>query len=167
MTGEADTARSAFGRIRALDGLRGLAVLAVFLYHDGFGRVGTVVAPGGFIGVDVFFVLSGFLIATLLLLERRRTGRIDLTHFWVRRVRRLIPALLLMLLGVALYAATVAAPSTLDEIRAQAIATLLYFQNWYLAFTPHSIASPLSHTWSLSVEEQWYLIWPLLVVVVA
>ena len=90
----------------ALDGVRALAVVAVLLYHDGGGW-----APGGFLGVDAFFVLSGYLITSLLVREWRGGGRVDVLDFWTRRARRLLPALLLMLAGVAAYAAFVAAPA--------------------------------------------------------
>ncbi len=151
--------RAALPHIEALDGLRGLAVLAILLFHAGHLR-------GGWLGVDVFFVLSGFLITSLLLGEHESTGGISLTSFWGRRARRLLPALFATLLGVGLYAVAIARPEGLGRIRADAIATLFYVQNW------HAIAagqdywqifrapSPLDHTWSLSIEEQFYLLWP-------
>lgn len=113
----------------ALDGIRALAVIAVLCFHGllEYDRGGW--AGGGFIGVDVFFVLSGFLITALLLREHEDAGTIGLGRFWSRRVRRLLPALLLMLVGVAAYAAFVASPTQLGELRAQGLATLLYGQN--------------------------------------
>jgi peptidoglycan/LPS O-acetylase OafA/YrhL len=161
------------GHQPALDGLRALAVLAVMLFH---GDVSWAV--GGYLGVDAFFVLSGFLITTLLLSEwlRNRSGpeargRIDLVDFYRRRLRRLLPALLLMLLGVAAFAAFVARTSDLASIRADALATLAYVGNWHQLSAPHGYfaqfasPSPLQHTWSLAVEEQWYLVSPLVIVV--
>ena len=145
-----------------LDGVRALAVLAVILYH---GRVSW--APGGFLGVDVFFVLSGFLITSLLITEGERTGRIDLVGFWTRRARRLLPALFLVLVGVAVYAVVWAQPTELAKLRSDGLATLLYASNWKFIFEGTSYfqafqtPSPLAHTWSLAIEEQWYLLWPL------
>lgn len=125
MTAASEAIRK-FERQPALDGLRGLAVAAVLLYHDAIVRSPEGWTSGGFLGVDVFFVLSGFLITTLLLVERANSNRIGMRSFWARRARRLLPALLVMLTGVAVYCATLAAPSTLDEIRGQAFATMFY-----------------------------------------
>jgi peptidoglycan/LPS O-acetylase OafA/YrhL len=146
----------------ALDGVRAVAVLAVLVFHFGAEWL-----PGGFIGVDVFFALSGFLITSLLIREHRQTGRIDLWAFWGRRARRLLPALLLLLVVLAGWAAWIASPTSAASLRADAIAALLYVANWrfvsteatYTATTDQSV---LLHTWSLGVEEQWYLLLPLL-----
>ena len=161
-------------RIPALDGLRAFAVLGVMAYHLGLGW-----ASGGYLGVDLFFVLSGFLITSLLVEEWRGTGRIRLGAFWGRRARRLLPALFLVLIAVALYAwlngrlATVAtggAAIDLSGLRDDAFATLFYVANWHLVlvhqsyFAQFSAPSPLQHTWSLAIEEQFYVIWPLVVV---
>ncbi len=149
----------------ALDGLRALAVTAVLAYHAGL-----TWARGGFLGVDAFFVLSGYLITSLLIVEWRNTGTIDLPAFWARRARRLLPALFLLLAGIAGYALVFAEPAELDKLRNDALATLGYIANWHLAFSgasyfdQFSLPSPLRHTWSLAIEEQWYLIWPLLFV---
>lgn len=155
------------GRLSALDGIRGLAVLAVLAYHAGLNW-----APGGLLGVDVFFVLSGFLITSLLVAEWQRSGTIRLGSFWARRARRLLPALLVLLVGVAAYAWLIAGPDQLHQLRLDALSTLAYVANWrfvassqgYFAHT--ALPSPLLHTWSLAVEEQFYLIWPLMAVVV-
>lgn len=144
----------------ALDGLRGLAVIAVVVFHVGH-------LKGGYLGVDLFFVLSGFLITSLLLTEGAATGRIGLIRFWERRARRLLPALAVMLVGVAAYAKFAAFPSELHRIRWDGIATMLYVANWREVFTKVDYwslfisPSPLNHTWSLAIEEQFYLIWPL------
>jgi peptidoglycan/LPS O-acetylase OafA/YrhL len=149
----------------ALDGLRGVAVAAVLLFHGGH-------LEGGYIGVDVFFVLSGFLITSLLLAETDKTSRIALGAFWARRARRLLPALGLVLLAVALYARVVAQPSELHQIRDDALATMAYGANWHFVFERVSYwslfasPSPLQHTWSLAIEEQFYLLWPLILAVV-
>lgn len=146
----------------ALDGLRGLAVAGVLLFHGG--RL-----SGGYLGVDAFFVLSGFLITSLLLVEARDRGTISFRSFWARRARRLIPALACVLVFVAFYAAFVAAPEELETIRGDAIATLAYVANWRQVFSSSDYfalfrsPSPLQHTWSLAIEEQFYLLWPLVV----
>ncbi|MEZ5141958.1 MAG: acyltransferase family protein [Acidimicrobiales bacterium] len=147
----------------ALDGLRGLAVLGVIAFHAGHLR-------GGYLGVDLFFVLSGFLITSLLLVEHGVTGRIGFGHFWGRRARRLLPALLLVLAFVALYALVWATPPELERIRGDGLATLFYVANWHAIagngsyWAMFSEPSPLQHTWSLAIEEQFYLLWPFVVV---
>ncbi|WP_261575541.1 DUF459 domain-containing protein [Frankia gtarii] len=152
------------GHLPALDGLRAFAVMAVIAYHAGISWM-----PGGLLGVDTFFVLSGFLITGLLITEYRNTRRIDLRSFWVRRSRRLMPALLVLLVGVAAYARWIAAPGDVGTLRLDALSTLLYVANWRFAlsdqsyFNHFSAPSPLLHTWSLSVEEQFYVLWPLIV----
>jgi len=149
--------------ITALDGLRGAAVLAVLFFHGDH-------LAGGYLGVDLFFVLSGFLITSLLLAESGSSGRVRLGHFWERRARRLLPALLVMLLGVAAYARFVARPEELHRIRMDGLATAFYAANWrdVFAHTDYwslfSAPSPLDHTWSLAIEEQFYVLWPLLFV---
>ncbi len=148
----------------ALDGIRATAVLAVFGYHLGYRWL-----RGGFLGVDVFFVLSGYLITGLLLTEFQRTGRISLTRFWLRRARRLLPALFLMILAVALWLHFNAAAFELPLRRRDLLWTLFYSANWHFIATSQdyfaqlATASPLRHTWSLAVEEQFYLVWPLVV----
>jgi peptidoglycan/LPS O-acetylase OafA/YrhL len=148
----------------ALDGLRALAVLAVIAYHDNSSW-----ARGGFLGVDAFFVLSGFLITTLLVLEYRRHAGVGLVGFWGRRARRLLPALLLVLLFVTWYTQHFVTPWERASVRDDGIASLFYVANWRFIldkqsyFTLFSAASPLRHTWSLAIEEQFYLVWPLVV----
>jgi peptidoglycan/LPS O-acetylase OafA/YrhL len=150
--------------VHALDGLRAVAVALVLADHGGFPGV-----PGGFIGVDIFFALSGFLITSLLLDELGRTGRIDLAGFWTRRARRLLPALVVMVLAVGL-ARKFFPQDAVDGLRDDAIAALFWVANW--AFIAHktdyfaqgATPSPLQHTWSLGVEEQYYFVWPLLLV---
>jgi peptidoglycan/LPS O-acetylase OafA/YrhL len=152
--------------IPALDGLRAIAVALVLTDHGGIPGM-----DGGFLGVDVFFVLSGFLITSLLLDELGRTGRIDLTGFWIRRARRLLPALVLMVLTVA--AARELLPNqSLAGLRSDAIAAFLWVANWRFVaqktdyFTQGAPPSPLQHAWSLGVEEQYYFVWPLLLIAV-
>ncbi|HET8929939.1 MAG TPA: acyltransferase [Acidimicrobiales bacterium] len=157
--GVGDAPRIAY--VPALDGLRGLAVAAVVAFHVGH-------LEGGYLGVDLFFVLSGYLITSLLLAEEATTDRIKLVRFWGRRARRLLPALAVMLLGVAAYARFVAAASELHRIRWDGIATMLYVANWREVFSRVNYwslfdsPSPLNHTWSLAIEEQFYLVWPLI-----
>ena len=146
----------------AFDGLRGLAVLAVVIYH--LTKVKTWrLLPGGYIGVDVFFVLSGFLITCLLLEEWSANGKIDFKRFYVRRILRLLPALVVCLIvGFALYCFI--DPSRWKAGVKQALVVLFYLSNWVRAFGNRSFMGWFGHTWSLSVEEQFYLTWPLLFV---
>ena len=145
-----------------LDGLRAVAVLAVIAYH-----LNTGWAPGGLLGVSVFFVLSGYLITDLLLGQRARDGPMELREFWLRRARRLLPALWVMLAVVIVWV-TVAEASQLDSLRQDVLAALFYVSNWsYIVqhisyFASFGPPSPLGHLWSLAVEEQFYLVWPLL-----
>ena len=143
-----------------LDGLRALAVIAVLLYHAEVPWI-----PGGFLGVEVFFVISGYLITALLLAEWRQRGRIDLKTFWLRRARRLLPALYVLLV-VTLAFAVVFLPGEVAGLRGDVLAAFGYVTNWYLIFGQESYfeavgrPSLLQHLWSLAVEEQFYLIWP-------
>ncbi|MDR7236380.1 acyltransferase family protein [Neobacillus drentensis] len=145
-----------------LDGLRGLAVLSVIFYHIGFPW-----ASGGFLGVVVFFVLSGYLITDLIMTEWEQRGRIDLKNFWIRRARRLLPAMLAMLVIIIGWV-SLFLPHLLETLQADALAALLYISNWWYIFHHQSyfdsFQSPslLTHFWSLAVEEQYYLFWPLL-----
>ncbi len=150
----------------SLDGIRGLAVTAVVLYHGGIGW-----AAGGYLGVDAFFVLSGYLITSLLLAEWKATTTIALKEFWARRARRLLPALFVFLVGMAIYNIFLAKPDVLDQLRADGIATLFYVMNWRLVASSQSyfdqfFASPFRHMWSLAIEEQYYLVWPLVTLLV-
>ncbi len=144
-----------------IDALRAIAVLAVFLYHAGVGWM-----PGGFLGVDVFFVISGYLITSLLLSEQRRTGGVRLGQFWLRRARRLLPAVG-VLIAVTMVVAAIVEPDRLTELRGDAISSLAYVANWHFIFEHQSYfdqfqrPSLFRHLWSLSVEEQFYLFWPL------
>ncbi len=150
--------------IPAIDGLRGLAVLLVVVYHLDAERL-----SGGFVGVDIFFVLSGFLITSLMLAEYARDERIDLVNFWARRARRLLPALFVLLLVVAALGFRLD-PVERSTLRWDALTSLLYVQNWRFVATGQTYAaensdpSLLGHLWSLSIEEQFYLLWPVLFV---
>jgi len=153
--------------VPALDGIRGVAIIVVMGYHGG-----VFFSSGGFFSVDMFFTLSGFLITSLLITEWRQTATIRLREFWARRARRLLPALLLLLLGVALYNVSLVVPGTYTHLRWDAISTLFYFANWHFIavgssyFGQTGATSPLTHTWSLAIEEQFYLVWPLIVLAV-
>ncbi|MFT3863128.1 MAG: acyltransferase family protein [Solirubrobacterales bacterium] len=153
---------SRFPYMPGIDAMRALAVLAVFGYHAGLDWV-----PGGFLGVDVFFVISGYLITSLLLREFRGTGSIKLGRFWIRRARRLLPAVG-VLIAVAMVVSAIAEPDKIGQIRGDALASLFYFANWHFIFAHTSYfeqfgrPSLFTHLWSLSVEEQFYLFWPLI-----
>lgn len=149
----------------ALDGLRGIAVLAVFVYH-----AQPSVLRGGWLGVDTFFVLSGYLITALLLTEHHRWGWISFGGFWLARARRLLPALVIVLVAVLLASWQWAATGRRGPIALDATATLVYVANWRYLFSNEAYfaaianPSPLRHTWSLAVEEQFYILFPILLV---
>ena len=147
-----------------LDGMRAIAVVAVMIYHANSSWL-----PGGYLGVEMFFVISGYLITLLLISERESTYRVSLKEFWFRRARRLLPALYVMMalviVGTALFE-----PDALGQLRGDVIAGLLYVSNWYqilvgLGYTAAADFAPLRHLWSLAVEEQFYIVWPLVMVV--
>jgi peptidoglycan/LPS O-acetylase OafA/YrhL len=162
MTGGTDTggmARRAMGYEPSLDGLRALSVIGVLFYHGGFSWM-----HGGFLGVEVFFVVSGFLITSLLIGEQEQTGRIDFKNFWIRRARRLLPAFFAMLLAVLIWAAFFGSEQQLSDLRRDVPWAVFYVGNWgqILGDVPYFSSDPLlKHVWSLAVEEQWYLLWPL------
>ena len=143
----------------ALDGLRAIAVCAVLIAHASYGHI-----SGGFLGVEMFFVLSGYLITTLLLTERQQTGTLSLRHFYLRRAARLLPALgLVTLLALAMYASD---PSLMPsgDVLASIPIVWLFFSNWFAAAGDN--LGLLQHTWSLGIEEQFYLLWPLAFVLI-
>lgn len=167
----ADNPRTAAGHAHltyrpAIDGLRAIAVLAVMVAH-----LDSRLLPGGWLGVDVFFVISGYLITTLLLRERATTGRLDLPGFWLARARRLLPALFVMLAGVLVAARLIGLPARLGAVSGDALSTILYVANWRMLISDEAYfatlvsPSPLRHAWSLAVEEQFYILFPLLLLV--
>jgi peptidoglycan/LPS O-acetylase OafA/YrhL len=164
-----DPRRSATGtdRVSALDGLRAFALLIIMGYHFGVGWL-----KGGFFSLDIFYVLSGYLITGLLLGEYRKRSRIKLSAFWLRRARRLLPALVVVLVAVTLYVRFVAPAGLYPDFRMSALSALFYFSNWWQIaassnyFFATGAVYPLTHTWSLAVEEQFYLVWPLVVLAV-
>jgi peptidoglycan/LPS O-acetylase OafA/YrhL len=150
------------GYVPGLDGLRAFAVTAVLLYHDDLTWI-----PGGFLGVEVFFVISGYLITSLLLAEWRNTGGISLRAFYLRRARRLLPALFAVLAVASLFA-LLFLPDDVAKLRGDVVAALTYSTNWYQIFHNQSYfefvgrPSLFEHLWSLAVEEQFYVVWPVL-----
>ena len=149
--------------IPGLDGLRALAVLAVIAYH-----LRPDLAPGGLLGVTVFFVLSGYLITNLLLIEWDTTNKIDFKKFWYRRAKRLLPAMFTMLIAITAWV-TLFDHSYLSKLKEDFIAAALYVSNWWYIYQDLSYfetmetPSLLTHFWSLAVEEQFYIFWPLLI----
>ena len=167
-----DVVRIRGRHLPGLDGLRALAVLGVVAYH-----LHLRFMAGGYLGVDLFFVLSGFLITSLLIEERQSTGGVGFGAFWARRAKRLLPALFVMLVVVSVYVAVTshfqlpgARVLNTSTLRGDAIATMLYVSNWHLIatsqgyFNHFAFPSPLEHTWSLAIEEQFYLVFPFVVV---
>lgn len=150
-----------------LDGLRGLAVAAVLAYHGGFES-----ARGGYLGVSVFFTLSGFLITSLLVAEHDRSGTISLRSFWSRRFRRLLPAALVALAGICVFGATVATPDQQRDLGGDVAAAVAYVANWRFIVQDVTYGdlfaepSPVLHFWSLAIEEQFYVLFPALVLLV-
>lgn len=143
-----------------LDSLRGLSILGVVLYHVNYKWI-----PGGFLGVTVFFVLSGYLITDLLATEWEKYKRIDLKNFWIRRARRLLPGMFVMLIIVFAWV-TLFHNSLLGKMRGDSLAAVLYISNWWYIYHKLSYfdnfgqSTPLNHFWSLAVEEQFYVVWP-------
>jgi peptidoglycan/LPS O-acetylase OafA/YrhL len=143
-----------------LDGMRALAVVAVMVYHANADWL-----PGGYLGVEVFFVISGYLITLLLISEKERTSTVNMKQFWFRRARRLLPALYTMLIALSIWTA-IFDRDELGKLRGDIIAALLYVSNWYqiwtgAGYTAANEFAPLRHLWSLAVEEQFYVVWPL------
>src|SRR6266498_3807637 len=155
-----------------LDGVRALAVLAVVAYHLGTTGDRGHLLRGGFLGVDVFFVLSGYLITSLLIVEVHRTGRISIKQFYARRARRLLPALFALLFAVGLVG-IFWLPQQAAKLRGDLLASLGYVTNWWLIAENSSYFGGgdrprlLTHLWSLAVEEQFYLVWPLVLILFA
>ena len=152
---------SAVPYMPGLDGMRAIAVVAVMLYHANHEWL-----PGGFLGVEVFFVISGYLITLLLMAEREKTGGIKLLAFWGRRARRLLPALFVMMFLVLTYS-MIFKSSVLGKLRGDLVAGLFYISNWYEIWVGQSYTAgndfvPLRHLWSLAVEEQFYVFWPII-----
>ncbi|MEH6937324.1 acyltransferase family protein [Bacillus sp. JJ664] len=154
-----------FRYMPGLDGLRALAVLSVIAYH-----LNLPGASGGFLGVTVFFVLSGYLITDLLIAEWSITKKIDLKNFWVRRAKRLLPGMFTLIL-VIIATVSIFQPSLLTSLKQDSIAAVFYYSNWWYIF--HDLSyfesfgppSLLNHFWSLAVEEQFYILWPIIILI--
>ncbi|MDT0892718.1 acyltransferase family protein [Staphylococcus pseudintermedius] len=143
-----------------LDGVRAVAVIAIIIYH-----LNPQWLSGGFLGVDTFFVISGYLITSLLLTEYHNTGKIKLTSFWLRRVKRLIPAVLFLVMGVIVLS-LIFMPTEIKKVRADSIAAIFYVSNWWyimqnVDYFEQFAVQPLKHLWSLAIEEQFYLVFPI------
>ncbi len=143
-----------------LDGVRAVAVIAIIIYH-----LNPQWLSGGFLGVDTFFVISGYLITSLLLTEYHNTGKIKLTSFWLRRVKRLIPAVLFLVMGVIVLS-LIFMPTEIQKVRADSIAAIFYVSNWWyimqnVDYFEQFAVQPLKHLWSLAIEEQFYLVFPI------
>lgn len=143
-----------------LDGVRAVAVIAIIIYH-----LNPQWLSGGFLGVDTFFVISGYLITSLLLTEYHNTGKIELMSFWLRRVKRLIPAVLFLVMGVIVLS-LIFMPTEIQKVRADSIAAIFYVSNWWyimqnVGYFEQFAVQPLKHLWSLAIEEQFYLVFPI------
>jgi peptidoglycan/LPS O-acetylase OafA/YrhL len=163
--GDAKQGLSAMPYLPGLDGLRAVAVVAVMIYHANHDWL-----KGGFLGVEVFFVISGYLITLLLIGEHERTGGVDLKQFWIRRFRRLLPALFVMMALLMLYLA-VGFRDAQGSARGDLVAGAAYISNWFqissgAGYTQAEAFAPLRHLWSLAVEEQFYVVWPLIMVAI-
>ena len=150
--------------LTGLDGLRAVAVIAIIIYH-----LNPLWLPGGFLGVDTFFVISGYLITSLLIHEYQSKGTIDLGAFWIRRIKRLIPAVFFLISVVILYTLFFE-PQIIKTIKHDSIAAFFYVSNWWYIFEETSYfeagePKPLMHLWSLAIEEQFYIIWPIVFLV--
>ncbi len=146
-----------------LDGMRAFAVVAVMIYHANSDWL-----PGGFLGVEVFFVISGYLITLLLIAEKERTYNVDMRSFWLRRAKRLLPALFTLLILLTIWV-SIFEREQLGKLRGDVVAAFFYVSNWYqiwigAGYTAGSDFAPLRHLWSLAVEEQFYVIWPIVMV---
>jgi peptidoglycan/LPS O-acetylase OafA/YrhL len=151
-----------------IDGLRTIAVISVILYHAKITVAGVQLLPGGYLGVDIFFVISGHLITTLLMTELAQTGRVSILSFYERRARRLLPALLVVMLASLPFAWRYLLPEQLVSFSKSLVYSLLFASNFYWNFSlqqygaDSALLQPFLHTWSLAVEEQYYIIFPLL-----
>ncbi len=164
MSGKKETGHNPIAYRPDIDGLRAIAVGAVLLYHAHLG------VRGGFVGVDIFFVISGFLITSIILKDRAATEGFSLFQFWERRIRRILPALLVVVASTVVIGCLVLLPSDLMDLGKSTIAQSVYGANFYFwlsggYFAQPSTLKPLLHTWSLSVEEQYYLLYPVLFIV--
>jgi len=153
------TGRFELGYRPALDGVRGIAILAVLAVHTNH-LFGWSLLKGGSIGVDIFFVLSGFLITSILLEEWTTTANINLRHFYVRRLLRLVPALVLLTIALLLFSGLLFSAGEATQTRRTIPIALLYLTDFFASLAPQTSLGALRHTWSLAIEEHFYLLWP-------
>ena len=155
-----------------IDGLRAISVFAVIIYHANFVLFGHTLFQGGFIGVDIFFVISGYLITTLILKEIYKTNQFSFKYFYERRIRRILPVLLFVTIVTSIISYFILLPSSLVDFRKSVLSILFFVSNFYFWFTGNGYADqnelelPFKHTWSLSVEEQFYILFPIFLIIV-
>ncbi len=151
-----------------IDTLRAISVFAVIIYHAGV--YNNLIFPGGYLGVDIFFVISGYLISKLILKEIANTKKFNLKNFYERRARRILPALVFVIIFTLIFSYFILLPTSFEGFAKSVISSLGFFSNYYFYFSGQEYASesgllkPLLHTWSLSVEEQFYIIFPILII---
>ena len=154
-----------------IDGLRAVAVASVIIYHAQINIFGFHLFQGGYIGVDIFFVISGYLITSIILKELKTTGKFSFHYFYERRIRRIIPALFIVMLSSLIFSWLFLLPDNFVSLSKSILSSIGFISNFYFYFTGLDYAAeiglqkPFLHTWSLSVEEQFYLIFPLVLVV--
>ena len=155
-----------------IDGLRAIAVISVIFYHADNSFNNLKILPGGFIGVDIFFVISGFLITSIILRELNETGTFSFKNFYLRRLKRIIPVLLLVFISTFPFIWLFFVPTSFLDFSKSLISSLFFLSNYHFYFSGElydaesSLLKPLMHTWSLSIEEQYYLIFPIILTVV-
>ena len=155
-----------------IDGLRAIAVFAVILYHSELVLFGHTLFQGGFIGVDIFFVISGYLITTLILKEIYKTNQFSFKYFYERRIRRILPVLLFLTIVASIISYFILLPDSLIDFGKSILSIIFFSSNFYFNYTgngygqEHSLLKPLLHTWSLSVEEQFYILFPIFLIIV-
>ena len=155
-----------------IDGLRAIAVGAIILYHAQISILGYLPFKGGFIGVDIFFVISGYLITSIILKEFFTTGSFSFKHFYERRVRRILPALLFVMLASLPFAWMYLLPSSLIDFSKSILYSLGFSSNFYFHYSglqygvQHGLLKPFLHTWSLAVEEQFYILFPIVLLII-
>jgi peptidoglycan/LPS O-acetylase OafA/YrhL len=155
-----------------IDGLRTISVFAIIIYHANFVLFGHILFQGGFIGVDIFFVISGYLITTLILKEIYKTNQFSFKYFYQRRIRRILPILLFVIIITSYISYFILLPSSLIDFGKSVLSIIFFGSNFYFNYTgngygqENSLLKPLLHTWSLSVEEQFYILFPIFLIII-